>query len=110
MSYPRTEGPAKALHLYGASAEAPTTVAAWTEDLESIAQPGPIWFAQVAPERLLAYIPERREWLVDIRGLAAEKLEKLGERGERGAMGKSAGQTAKTPATAWSTQAATNTV
>lgn len=91
MSYPRTDRPVKPLILYRAAAAAPTGVSAWTEELESAAHRGATWWVQVAPERLLAYVAARREWLVDVRGLTVEKLD------ERSA----AGQTAKAAAGVW---------
>lgn len=94
MSYPRTDRPVKPLILYRAAAEAPTTVSAWTEELAAAAPPGSTWWAQVTPERLLAFVPERGEWLIDVRGLAVEKLD------ERQA----AGQPAKAAATVWQEQ------
>ena len=75
MSAPQTDRPVVPLLLYRVTAEALGAVSAWTNDLSALVPSGITWWAQIDPERLLAYDAARHQWLVDTRGLNVEKLE-----------------------------------
>ena len=75
-SLPRFDRPLAPLVLYRGSAADPPAVGTWTADLDAARRSGPTWSVQVGPERLLAYSQERREWLVDARGLVITSLER----------------------------------